>query len=40
MIPPPFLRENVDVSAFSAFKTRAFSRYFFEITERDDIKKL
>jgi UDP-N-acetylmuramate dehydrogenase len=40
MTLPPWLRENIDVTAFSAFKTRAISKYFFEITERDDINKL
>ncbi|QFR39757.1 UDP-N-acetylmuramate dehydrogenase [Candidatus Gracilibacteria bacterium 28_42_T64] len=34
------LRENVDISELSNFKTRAITRYFFEISCQNDVNKL
>ncbi len=37
MILPNFLKEMVDVTPFSAFKTRAVARYFFEMHEASEV---
>jgi hypothetical protein len=35
-----FLQKNIEISDLSNFKTKAFSKYYFEIHKRQDIDKL
>ncbi len=35
-----YLQKNIDITSLSNFKTKAFSKYYFEINSEDDISKL